>query len=122
MDLKKAVASAVIIYALIFLVASALLFIKDENIFGSLTLIAATIITYLVAGRFYFKGVKVANPAKEGFMLGITILAVVIAIEIPVMVYGFAASQGWGYLLRWHILLGYAMTILVSVLAAKKAR
>ena len=118
MKLVKAIVSGVILYAIIFLVASALLFIKNEIIFGSIVTIIGAVVTFLISKFFYFKGMNIANPVKEGLLLGLVLVVVMFVIEVPVMVYGFAKDQGWNYFLSWSMLLGYLLTLLIPVLAA----
>jgi hypothetical protein len=121
LNIVKAVASAVVIYAIIFLVASALMFaVTDSNVFGALTLLIGMITTILVTKEYYFKGVKVKNPLTEGMALGIVYVVVSFAIEVPVMVYGFAASMGWSYFSSWNIIVGYLAMLLVPIIVAKK--
>jgi len=118
MRLVKAIVSGVILYAIIFLVASALLFIKNGVIFGSIVTIIGAVVTFLISKFFYFKGMNIANPIKEGLLLGLVLIVVMFAIEVPVMVYGFAKDQGWNYFLSWSMLLGYLLTLLIPILAA----
>jgi hypothetical protein len=118
MRLIKAIVSGVILYAIIFLVASALLFIKNEVIFGSIVTIIGAVVTFLISKFFYFKGMNIVNPVKEGLLLGLVLVVVMFVIEVPVMVYGFAKDQGWNYFLSWSMLLGYLLTLLIPVLAA----
>jgi len=125
MKIKKAIISGVILYALIFLLASGLMFvagIQDETIFGSLMVIIVAVLTFLISKNYYFKGMKISNPVKEGLTLGILLLVIVFVIEIPVMVFGFAAENGWNYFMTWHILLGYTLTVIVPILAAYKIK
>ena len=122
MKIKKAIISAIILYAIIFLVASALLFIKDETIFGSIIIVISSVLTYLISKYFYFKGMKVSNPFKEGFTLGIVLVAIGILIDIPVMVYGFAAQSGWSYFMTWHLIVGYLLALVIPVSAVYKKK
>lgn len=122
MNIKKAIVSAIIQYAVIFLVASALLFIKDENVFGAITLVVSVVLTYLISKEYYFKGMKVSKPLNEGLMLGIVMDALIFLIEIPVMIYGFAASTGWNYFTSWHLMLGYLLTLVIPVLVAYRMK
>ena len=123
MNIKKAIISGVILYALIFLLASALLFVvPNESVFGSIIVVIVAILTYLIAKNYYFKGMKISNPIKEGLILGIILVIIIIIIEIPVMVYGFAVEQGWNYFTTWHILLGYILTVVVPIFAAYKKK
>jgi hypothetical protein len=122
MNIKKAIVASVILYAVIFLAASALLFIKDENIFGSITLVISTVLIYLISKEFYFKDMKIANPIKEGLVLGMVMDVVMFLIDIPLMVYGFAASSGWSYFMNWHMLLGYLLTLIIPVLVAYRKK
>lgn len=123
MNIKKAIVSAVILYAIVFLAASGLLLtVTDETIFGSIMVVIVAVLTFFIAKDYYFKGMEVKNPVKEGLILGIVIDIIFILIEIPVMVYGFAAEKGWGHFMAWNILLGYILVLMVSILAAYKAR
>jgi hypothetical protein len=122
MNLKKAIVSAIVLYAIIFLVASALLFIKDDLVFGSIMVVLSAVLTFLISKLYYFKGMRVYKPLKEGLMLGITLVVIIVLIEIPVMVYGFASQMGWNYFMNWHILLGYLLTLIVPVLVAYRAK
>jgi len=120
MNIKKTIISAIIQYAIIFLVASALLFIKDETIFGSITLIVSVVLTFLISKYFYFKGMQISNPLKEGLMFGIAVTVIIFLIEIPVMVYGFASQMGWSYFMSWNLIAGYILTIIIPVIVAYK--
>ena len=122
MNLKKAIISAIILYAIIFLVASALLFIKDENIFGSITLIVSAVVMFLISKEYYFKGMKVSNPFKEGLIFGIVVTVIIFLLEVLVMVYGFASNVGWNYFLNWHLILGYLLNIVIPILVAYKSK
>lgn len=121
MNIKKAIASAVILYALVFLLGSGLLLaITNQTIFGAVMIVGGAVLTFLIAKYYYFKGMKVAKPVQEGLKLGIVLLIVAFLIEVPVMVYGFAAAQGWSYFMSWNIVLGYLLMLVVPILAAYK--
>ncbi len=120
MNIKRAIVSAVVLYALIFLAASTLLFMRDNFYFGVLTLAIGSVLTFVISKYYYFKGMKFSSAVREGLMLGIFMAAVTFAIEIPVMVYGFAKDQGWGYFTAWHMMLGYLFMIVLPVFAAYK--
>ncbi len=123
MDLKKAVVSAIIMYAIIFLIASALVFnIQDEAIFGSIMVILVIILSYLLSSKFYFKGLTVSNPIKDGLAFGLVVAVISFIIEIPVMVYGFAAQQGWGYFADTYIIAGYIMMLIIPVIVAYRKK
>ena len=122
MKIKKAIISAIILYAIMFLVASALLFIQNETIFGSILIVLSVILTFLISKEYYFKGAKISNPIKEGLMLGIVLVIVAVLIDIPVMVYGFASQVGWNYFMYWHLQLGYLLTLVIPILVAYKSK
>jgi hypothetical protein len=96
LNLKKAVASAVVAYALMFLAASALmLWIADIMVYGTALFLALIVIIAVVTKYYYFEGVKkIKKPLEEGFGLGIVYMLVSIAMDIVLMVYGFAAEVG----------------------------
>ncbi len=122
---KRAVVSAVILYALIFLIASGLMFnikLIEEVTFGSVMIVVVAALTYVITKYYYFKGIRIESPIKDGLSLGIVLTIIVVAIEIPIMVYGFAAAKGWGYFLTWHIILGYALMTIIPVLSAYRAK
>lgn len=119
--MMKAIVSGVVIYAVIFLVASVLMMsIADPTIFGTVTLLIAIILTIVVTKEYYFKGVKIKKPLEEGLGVGIVYVLVSFLIEIPVMVYGFAAEVGWNYFTSWHIALGYLAMLVVPIFVAYK--
>lgn len=122
LDLKKAVASAVVAYALMFLAASALmLWIADIMVYGTALFLALIVITAVVTKYYYFEGVKkIKKPFEEGLGLGIVYVLVSIAMDIVLMVYGFAAEVGWPYLMSWDILLGYLIMLVVPIVVAYK--
>jgi len=122
MNLKKAIISAIFLYAIIFLVASTLLFIKDENIFGSITLVVSAILMFLFSKEYYFRGMKVTDPFKEGLIFGIVVTVIIFLLEVLVMVYGFASDVGWNYFLSWHLIVGYLLNILIPILVAYKMK
>lgn len=121
MNIKKAIVSAIVLYATMFLVASALLFIKNEIIFGSILITLSVVLTSLISKEYYFKGLKITNPIKEGFMLGLILVVIAILIDIPVMVYGFA-TDGWNYFMSWDIIIGYILTLFIPIIPAYKAK
>jgi hypothetical protein len=136
MKLLKAIVSGIILYAVIFLAASAMLSLS-ETTFGFrmyITVILAAVLTFIVSKYFYFKNMQVASPVKEGVLLGLTLVIVMFIIEVPVMtllfklfgehdllaIYGFAKDLGWAYFNTWHILLGYGLTLITPVFAAPR--
>lgn len=119
-NLKKALVASVILYAVIFLAASGLMamFPVDSMNFRMLMPIISTVLTFLVAKYYYFKGIEISSPLKEGLGLGITFAAIAFVIEVPLMVYYFAAEQGWRYFMQWNLMLGYLLTIIVPAVVA----
>jgi len=134
--------TAVVWYAVMFLIASAMIAIissmptaavttytfleislgpQANPVFGIVIVISSAILAYLLSRYYYFKG-KVKDPAKEGLMLGIVVVVISFIIEIPVMVYGFAAAIGWNYFLSWNIIVGYLLALLIPVFAAYQSR
>ena len=123
MDVKKAVVSAIIIYAIIFLIASVLVFnIQDEAIFGLIMVILVIILSYLLSSKYYFKGFNITNPVKDGLAFGVVVAVISFVIEIPVMVYGFAAQQGWGYFADLYMIIGYILMLIIPVIAAYRKK
>ena len=124
MDIKKAIMTAVIWYALVFFIASVLMFTFSltGTLFGIATVVLSAIAGYLLIKYYYFKGMKVKDPVKHGLQLGITILVISFLIEIPVMVYGFAAEQGWSFFIQWNVILGYLIALILPVIVAYQAR
>ena len=149
MKLLKAIVSGIIIYAVIFLAAYAMLSLT-ETTFGFIMVILAAVLTFIVSKYFYFKNMQVASPVKEGVLLGLTLVIVMfiidlgltlvmvmfigVLIEVPAMtllfklfgehdllaIYGFAKDLGWAYFNNWHILLGYGLTLITPVFAAPR--
>ena len=122
MNLKKTIISAIIQYAIIFLVASALLFIKDETIFGSITLVISVVVMFFISKDYYFKGMRITSPLKEGLMFGIIVTVIIFLIEVPVMVYGFAKDIGWSYFMSWHLIVGYILNLVIPVIVAYRIK
>lgn len=119
MDLKKVLISGVIIFAVIFLLASVLMFvvILQEPVFGVVMLVLSSIIVYLIVRYYYLKDVSLDKPIKEGIALGIGIALVVFILEAITMVYGFAADQGWSYFAKPTIIIGYVLIVFIPVMA-----
>jgi hypothetical protein len=125
MNIKKAITTALIVYAIIFLIASVImLVVKDQNIFGFITMIIALSAAFIISYTYYFAGSRITRPIKEGMQLWIIMIIIMFAIEVPVMAYGFAAQQGLAYFMSWHIIAGYiliaAMTTLAAYLASRR--
>ena len=120
MDIKKALIASVIGYAVTFLVASGLLFMQAQNamLFSVMVTLFALVLTFVIAKFYYFKGMVMTSFLKEGLLFGILYDVVMIVIDIPVMVYGFAVAQGWSYILSLEMFAGYALTIVVCLIAA----
>jgi len=117
---KQALLAGVINYAVIFLIISGMM---ATPLWGTETvkyvnMAIGFVIAYLVAWNFYFKA-KPADWLKEGLCLGLVMTAVAVVIEIPVMVYGFAAAQGWSWFTQWNMLASYAFGIVACMVAAK---
>lgn len=117
MKLGKAIVSGIILYAVMFLAASAMLSIP-EYVFGPVMVILSGVLTFFVSKFFYFKGMRITNPIKEGLIFGLVLIIVMFVIEVPVMVYGFAKDQGWNYFNSWDMILGYLLVLLIPILAA----
>ncbi len=120
LDLRKAIITSFIYYAVTFLLASLVMIIPifSAGICNNLAVWAITAITmYSLAMKYYFKK-KVRNPVKEGFMLGIVALIFSILIEVPLMVYGFAANLGWGWFYQWELWAGAIVLILSAIYGA----
>ena len=123
MDIKKALVTAVIWYALIFFIASILMFVLNLTgvIFGAAMVIFAAILAYVIPRYYYFKE-GVDNPIKEGLLLCIVVVVISFLLEVLVMVYGFAKDQGWNYFNSWSIIVGYLIALIVPVVAAYQAK
>ncbi len=119
-DYKRALITAVIFYAVIFLIISAMMFTPLWGIEAMkyVNLVMGFVLAYLLAWKFYFKA-KPVNYLKEGLCLGLVMAAVSFVIEIPVMVYGYAASQGWNWFMQWNLWAGYVVGIIACILAGK---
>ncbi len=122
MNIKKALAQSVILYAIVFLAASALLSFKDQPLFTIAVFIVSAATNYFLSKEYYFKGTKLKKPLKEGLMLGVTMEVVMILIDIPVMVYGFAASIGWNYFMDWTMVFGYVVNVAIPVVVAYRMK
>ncbi|MFH0832991.1 MAG: hypothetical protein V1900_04690 [Candidatus Aenigmatarchaeota archaeon] len=124
MNIKKALISAVILYALIFLWASILMFVAKMtgDAFSVAMLVSGALLTFIVAKYYYFKSMKIVKPINEGLMLGVVFAVVTFVIEVPVMVYGFASTQGWNYFTSWSIMLSYLLALVVPIAAAYKKK
>jgi len=120
MDVKKALIGSVVLYALVFLAASGLMFAFPVESMGFkivMPILAATL-TFVIANYYYFQNFTIKDPVSDGLAVGVTFAVVGFLIEIPVMVYGFAAEQGWNYFTQWNLMLGYLLTIVVPILVA----
>ncbi len=122
MNIKKALVVSVVLYAIVFLAASAVLSFSGTLMFTAAIFAVSITTNYILSSEYYFKGMKVKNPLKEGLMLGIAIGIVMFLIDIPVMVYGFAASVGWNYFADWTMVAGYVVNLTVPIIAAYRKR
>jgi hypothetical protein len=120
MDIKKVLITGVIIFAVVFLLASVLLFVValQEPVFGIIMIVLSSTIVYAVVRYYYMKDITLDNPLKDGIVLGIAISLVVFILEAITMVYGFAADEGWAYFTRPTIMIGYLIMVLIPVVAA----
>lgn len=119
LNYKRAIIAGVISEAVVFLAICVMMFtpLWGTEIQNYLNMLVGAVTAYLVAYYFYFKK-KPKDPLKEGLLLGIAFVAVSVIIEIPVMVYGFAASTGWAWFAQWHLLAGYVLGIVACMVAA----
>ena len=119
LNYKQAILAGVISEAVIFLLISAMMFtpLWGTEVQKYINMLVGVIVAYLVAYYFYFKK-KPKEPLKEGLLLGIAFVAISVIIEIPVMVYGFAASTGWAWFAQWHLLASYVLGIVACMVAA----
>jgi len=118
LDYKKALKSAVVLYALIFTFVSALMFYVPQAFYNAVSVVMAAVLIFIVA-KHYFKWYKPANPVASGLALGVTFAAVMFVLDVALMVYGFASQLGWSYFASYSQMVGYALTIVIPVLAAK---
>jgi len=116
MDLKKGIVSGIVYYAIIFLVASIIMqFTATTTIlFDSLMWITTVVAIYLIVKNYYKP-----KSVKDAFMLSVLVAIIAFLIEIPVMVYGFAADQGWSYMMMWDLWIGYLLLLIVPALVVK---
>jgi hypothetical protein len=112
--------SGVIIFAVIFLLASVLMFVINLQYpaFGIVMLVLSSTIVYVVVRYYYMKDIKLDSPIKDGILLGFGIAIVVFILETITMVYGFVAEQGWSYFAQPTIIIGYVLTVFIPILAA----
>lgn len=121
LNLKRAVVSAVVFYAMMFLLASVYMFVLGlaGDIFGAAMIVTDVVLIALLAKYYYFKPMN-KNYVKpmDGLLFGIAVAVISVIIEIPVMVYGFAKDMGWMYFASWHIMLGYLLVALIPAAIA----
>lgn len=112
--------ASVVLYAVVFLVASGLMIALPVETMGFKILmpILAAVFTYFISNYFYFKSVTISKPLMDGLMLGIVFVVVAFLLDVPLMVYYFAAEQGWSYFTQWNLILGYLLMLIVPILAA----
>jgi hypothetical protein len=120
LNYKQAIIAGVISEAVIFLLVSAMMFtpLWGTEMQSYLNILVGAVVAYLVAYYFYFKK-KPKEPLKEGLLLGVAFVAISVVIEIPVMVYGFAASTGWAWFAQWNLWASYVLGIVACIIAAK---
>jgi hypothetical protein len=116
---KQALFTGVTFYAIIFLVTSAMMFtpLWGTLTFNYVSIVLGFALAYFLAKYFYFKK-KPKEPLKEGLLLGLVVAAVSAVLEVPLMVYGYAAQIGWAWFAQWQIIAGYAVSVVACVLAA----
>lgn len=119
-DLRKAVKSGIVLYALIFTFASALMFYVPSAMLEYASLVAIAALVFIVA-KHYFREHKVGSPVCEGLCLGVVFAAVMFVLDVVIMVRGFASEIGWSYFMSTSQYIGYGLTIVIPVLAAKIA-
>ncbi|MFH1622940.1 MAG: hypothetical protein ABIA12_00240 [Candidatus Aenigmatarchaeota archaeon] len=120
LDLRRALKSAVVLYALIFTFASALMFYVPFAALDYAVMLLVAVLTFIVA-KHYFNAFKPAHPMCNGLALGVVFAAVMFVLDVLLMVYGFASELGWSYFMTTSQIVGYAIIILAPVLAAKSA-
>lgn len=120
MNLKRGLISGLIVFAIVFLLASILMFVLylSDLAFQIPMLIMGSLTVYLVTRYYYFKEGKVSSPIKEGIIVGILIAIVSFVLDIIVMVYGFAGDLGWAYFNNWSLISAYILTIFIPIVAA----
>ncbi len=120
MKIKKAIIASLVLYAIIFVVASGamLVFPKDSTNFKISMPITVAVVTLLVSRYFYFKDVASDDPFTDGLTLGLLFVLVFFIIDVPMMVYGFASAQGWLYFTQLSIMIGYFFLIIIPIIAA----
>ena len=117
--IQKALISAMMIYALIFLCSFVLMQVMAVDIYYSIiTTIFAALVAYAISRYYYFAGMKIKEPLTEGITFGVLATVVMFLIDVPLMVYGFAAEVGWTYFMQLHIMASYSLTVIIPVIAA----
>lgn len=122
MNIKWALISAVIWYALVFLVGSAIMFIPPfsamGDAFGAAIVVTVAVFAFSIPKYLYFNKFPAKEPLKDGLMLGAVFVVVSVLLDIPILVYGFAAEQGWALFTTWHSILGLVLLLLIPIAAA----
>lgn len=118
-DYKKIAIAGFLNYAVIFLATSIMMFSLGMAglIFNMVTWLVVALSVYLIAERYCFAK-RPKKPFHEGLMFGIGMAVVSIVLDIPVMVYGFAATVGWAWFFQWELTVGYLVMIAVPILVA----
>jgi hypothetical protein len=116
MNIKKAIVSAVILYAILFLfdlMIRWVLMIVDER-FGIIMVVISAITTFLIAKEYYFRGSQLVKPVKEGLMLGLVMLAISFIINLPLWIYnGFISFGQIGWLIDTTIRMSTSLEAMV---------
>lgn len=118
---KRAIASGIILEAVMFLLGSAYMFVLglSGDAFGIAMVVSVAVVITLLSRLYYFKKMD-KNYMKpiNGAMFGLVVVVVSALIEIPLMVYGFQKAVGWAYFLNRDLLTGYLLVIVIPTLIA----
>lgn len=105
----KAVWMGVLLYAVMFLIASVVMFVWSKDAIGWWMIIVAPIMTAIFT-MWYSK----SGTVGEGFMLGVVWLAIMALLDIAILIY--ALGNSWSGYYEWMTWVGYAETLLVPAL------
>lgn len=122
MDLKKATMVGVLVWFIVFVAASIVMYTISMEMIGIVCIFVIPIVTVTLAKYLYLDKVKPGFPAREGVLLGAYWLILVLILDVIVIVVGFGAGSEYFTEANWTMPVGYAEFVVAGYIAGLTAK
>lgn len=117
MKMKRATIGGIIVYSVIFVFASIILYGRFVEL-GMSMIFIIPIVVFLVSKFYYFKEEKPEELLKESFFVGFYWMVLAIVLDTIILVYGLGKGLDYFMKANWTMSIGYLEIILFCIVGA----